>query len=192
MTLDTVLKIIDTILQIILVVFAGMALSAWKKETRGKDKYKLAKDLLTYIRELRFLVYSIGGSMHQIYINDILVGKKNFYEDQLLLIKDEKVCFDQSVWGLFGHINTRSDLLLPKQVRVILEELCPRSGKKVGLKNQFTYINLAGVKIPPMTSTDEKENLENVVYTMHDLEGLTIEQYFRKWEKLIIELQKLI
>jgi len=39
-----------------LTVFAGMALFAWKREIRGKDKYNQAKELLGYIKELRFLI----------------------------------------------------------------------------------------------------------------------------------------
>ena len=192
MTADTVFKIIDIILQLTLVILAGMALSVWKKEIRGKDKYKFSKDLLTYIRELRFLVHSKNGSLHQIYINDILVDRQNFYADQLSMIGNVKVHFDQSVWGLFSHINTRSDILLPKQVRLLLEKLCPRSGKRIGSKSQYTYIQVGGVQIPPMTSLDDGEDLADAIYIMHETENLTIKEYFEQWEKLIAELHKSI
>ncbi len=187
-----ILKIINTILQLILVIFAGMALSVWKKEIRGKDEYKFAKDLLVYIRELRFMIHSKRGSYHQIYINDIFVNKNNFYEDQLSLIKDEKVYFDQSVWGLFSHINTRSDILLPKQVRVILDELCPRSGKRADIKSENTYIQLVGVETPTTTTLGEKEDFTNEIYSTDNTRDMTLKEYFQRWEKLIIELQKLI
>lgn len=189
---DITIKIIEIILQLILVIFAGIALSAWKKEIRGKDKYKFAKDLLTYIRELRFLIHSNKGSYHQIYINDIFVDKDNFYKDQLSLIKDEKIYFDQSVWGLFSHINTRADILLPRQVRVLLDELCPRSGKRAGTKSQNTYIQLGGVEVPPMTAIDEKEDFTNVIYSMDNTRDMTLKEYFERWEKLVIELKKTI
>lgn len=191
MNLDIALKIIDTIFQLILVVFAGMALFVWKKEIRGKDKYQFAKDLLTYIQGLRFLVHSNKGSYHQIYINDIFVDRHNFYKEQLSLIKDEKVYFDQSVWGLFSHVSTRSDILLPKQVRALMDELCPKSGKRVGIKGEKTYIQLGGVKIPPMDNFDETEDLTNVIYSM-DNGDKTIKEYFEHWERLVNELQKSI
>ena len=191
MNADTILKIIDTILQFILVIFAGLALSVWKKEVRGKDRYKLAKDLLSYIREIRFLIHTKSGSWHQIYINDIFTDRENFYNDQLSIIKNEKVVFDQNVWGLLNHINTRSDILLPKSVRLLLEDLCPRSGKRVGSKEQFTYIQIGGVEAPKVTNLDDdKEAHLDAVYQMHGTENWTLEEYFKRWEKLIIELQK--
>src|SRR3989344_7712344 len=89
-TYEFIFRVIETALQLVLVIFAGLALSVWKREVRGKDKYKLARELLTYIKELRFLIHSKNGSFHQIYLNDILVNRENFYNDQLILIgKDE-------------------------------------------------------------------------------------------------------
>ena len=191
MNTDTILKITDLIFQLILIIIAGLALSTWKKELRGKDRYKFAKDLLNYIREIRFLIHTKSGSWHQIYINDIFADRENFYKDQLIMIKDEKVVFDQSVWGLFNHINTRSDILLPKRVRLLLEDLCPRSGKHVGLKDQFTYIQLGGVEVPKMTNLDDDEETHlDAVYQMHGTENWTLEEYFKRWESLIVELQK--
>lgn len=191
MSTDTILKIIDLGLQLTLVIFAGFALFTWKKEMRGRDRYKLAKDLLGYIREIRFLIHTKSGSWHQIYINDIFADRENFYKDQLLMIKNEKIVFDQSIWGLFNHINTRSDILLPKRVRLLLEDLCPQSGKRVGSKDQFTYIQLGGVEAPKVTSLDDdKETHLDAVYQMHGTENWTLEEYFKRWEKLIVELQK--
>lgn len=190
MNIDTPLRVIDTILQFALVIFAGLALSVWKKEIRGKDKYKLAKDLLIYIRELRFLVHSRNGSHHQIYLNDILVDRGNFFKDQLLMIKDEMVYFDQSIWSLFSHINTRSDILLPKRVRRLLEDLCPRSGNSVGSKNQYTYIHIGGVGESPMINLDSDEDSPDSIFHIHGAGDQTIREYFEQWEKLIVELQK--
>lgn len=55
---EVILKIIELILQVALVFIAWKALSVWKKETRGRDKYQQSKDLLEYIKKLRFLIYT--------------------------------------------------------------------------------------------------------------------------------------
>ena len=109
------------------------------------------------------------------------------------MIGEEKVYFDQSIFGLFSHINTRSDIFLPKQVRILLDELYPYSGKHVDSdKNSYTYIQISGVKEIKIKYFDDSKNSENSIYEIFETKGLTIKEYFIKWEKLIIELQKLI
>lgn len=190
---EFIFRIIEIVLQLVLVVFAGLALSVWKREVRGKDKYKLAKELLAYIKELRFLIYSKHGSLHQIFLNDILVDKDKFYSDQLSLIGKEEVYFDQSIWDLFNHINVRADIFLPKQVRLILEELYPSSGKRIGTdKNQYIYIQLAGVEPTQVKKIGDENDSSDGIYQIHNHEHLTIERYFQKWESLIVELQKIV
>ena len=185
---EFIFRIIEIGLQIMLVIFAGMALFVWKREIRGKDKYKLAKDLLTYIKEIRFLIYEKSGSFHQIYLNDILVNKGKFYKEQLTSVGKEKIYFDQSIWRLFNHICIRSDLSLPKRVRLILNDLCPISGKIIDIdKNKHTYVKLGG-----FGASENKEVCSSGIYLMNNKEDLTIEMYFKKWEKLLIELQKLV
>jgi hypothetical protein len=197
MSIDTLLKIIDTATSLCLVIFASLALSAWKKEIRGKDKYRLAKEILSYTRQLRFIIHSKSGSLYQIYINDILTDRKKFYKDQLIMIGNEKAYFDQSIWGLFGHINTRADILLPKEIRQLLEEICPNTSKIVGSKNEYTYVQLFGVKaakIGKVREQDggEKDNHENTVHQINKQENLTIKEYFQRWEKLIVKLDKFV
>lgn len=189
---EILFKVIEILLQIVLVIFAWLALSAWKKELRGKDNYKLAKELLEYIKGLRFLVHGNTGSFHQIYINDILINKEEFYNDQLSLIKKDIACFDQSVFGLFSHINVRGDIFLPKNVKSILEDLYPGSGKPISLnKKEKTYIQLFGVKQVEITGIDECSGSMDGIYLINNTQ-ITIEEYFKKWEKLITELQKII
>ncbi|MEK7561113.1 MAG: hypothetical protein AAB539_04135 [Patescibacteria group bacterium] len=186
---DTLLKIIDTILQLILVIFAGLALSVWKKEIRGRDRYKQAKDLLIYIQQLRFLVCSKNGSHHQIYLNDIFVDRENFYRDQLLMIKDEMVYFDRSIWDLFNDINLRSNIFLSGKVRLLMEKLCPIVCKHVASKNQYTYLHLdvdGTDGVPQMINRD----IPDVAYQMQGTEKLTIKKYFDLWEALIAELRQ--
>lgn len=189
---ELIFRIIEIVLQLVLVIFAGLALSVWKREVRGKDKYKLAKELLVYIKELRFMIHSKNGSLHQIYLNDILVNKEKFYNDQLSLIRKEEVCFDQSIWGLFNHINVRADIFLPKQVRLVLEDLYPSSGKRISAdKNQYTYIQLVGIEPAQVKSIGDENDSNDGVYQIYNKDQLTVEQYFRKWESLIIKLQKI-
>lgn len=193
MSYEITLRIIEIILQLVVVIIAWKALSVWKSEIRGRDKYKLAKELLEYIKELRFLVHSKNESFHQIYLNDILVDKENFYNDQLFLIGKEKVYFDHSIWGLFSHVNTRSDVFLTNPIRLLIEELCPRSGKKISSdKGQYTFIHLGGVEIPKMRDIGNEKDSINDIYQMHSTEQLTIEEYFKKWERLVLELRKSI
>lgn len=190
---EFIFRSIEIILQLALVIFASLALSVWKREVRGKDKYKLARELLAYIRELRFLIHSKNGSFYQIYLNDILVDKEKFYSDQLFLIGREEIYFDQSIWGLFNHINIRADIFLPKQVRSLLEALYPSSGKQIGTdKNQYTYIQLGGIEPVQVKSIEGEGDSASGIYQIHNNEHLTIEGYFRKWESLIIELQKIV
>lgn len=185
--MDEILKICDTLLQLCLVVLAGLALSVWKKEIRGRDKYKFAKELLIYIRELRFQIYSKDRSWHQIFLNDIITDREKFYNDQLFKIGDEKAYFDHSIFGLLSHISTRSDILLPPQVRILIEGLSIKSATLIGHKKQYTYIHLDGVKKQKITHFDKTDRFTDDVY---QLEELSIKEYFEKWDKLIIELQK--
>jgi len=125
MTYENISGIIGVILQAIVAVIAWKALSVWKSEIRGRDKYKLSKDLLEYIKKIRFLVHTDKGSLHQIYLNDILVNKKEFYKKQLSLIAKEKVYFDENYMNLFDHINIRSNIFLQKMVGCFVLRLCP-------------------------------------------------------------------
>lgn len=192
MNTDILFNIINTSLQLIMVFFAGLALLSWKKEIRGREGYDFAKDLLKYIQELRFLVHeSKRKCWHQIYINDILTNRDGFYTEQLLGIKNEKVLFDKSIMELFHHLSTRSDIFLPKQVRTLLVDLCPQSAKHVGTKKQFTYVELLGIKKPDILNLyDNKKEGTNVIYDIYVGKDLTFEEYFKKWEKLVLELQK--
>lgn len=186
---ELIFRIIEITLQLVLVIFAGMALSVWKREVRGKDKYRLAREMLAYIKNLRFEIFEKGGSWHQIFLNDILVDKEKFYSDQLALIGKKKVYFDNSIWGLFDHINVRGDIFLPRQIRCLLADLCPSSAEQIGEdKKQFTYIKLAG-----MVPTQNKiiGDTFNGIYQINHMEHLAVEEYFRKWECLIVELQKI-
>lgn len=188
-TYEFIFRIVEIALQLVLVIFAGLALSVWKREVHGKDKYKLARELLAYIKELRFLIHSKNGSLHQIYLNDILVNEEKFYSDQLSLVASEEIYFDYSIWGLFNHLNVRADIFLPAQIRTLLEELYPSSGKKISDdKSEYTYIQLAGVEPPQIKSIGDENNSTGGIYQIHNKERLTIEQYFRKWESLIAEL----
>ena len=187
MNKEFIFRVIEIGLQMMLVVFAGMALFVWKREIRGKDNYKFANNLLVYIKEIGFLIYEKDGSFHQIYLNDILINRGRFYKEQLVHVGKEKIYFDQSIWGLFNHINTRSDLLLPKRVKLILDDLYPISGKMIDVdKNNHIYVKLGGLRVP-----ENKEVCQDGIYLMDSKDNLTIEMYFKKWEKLLIELQKL-
>lgn len=189
---EFIFRIIELGIQIILIVFAGMALFVWKKEIRGRDRYNQAKLLLEYIKKLRFLIHSKNGSMHQIYLNDILVDSKKFYKNQLLFVSKEKVYFDESVCGLFSHINIRSDIFLPERIRDILSELCPVSTERVDTsKNRETYIQIFGTKVSELDNFRYTREEPNCICRMNNTGSLTIETYFKKWEKLIKELQKI-
>lgn len=184
-------KIIEILLQLILVIFAGLALSAWKKEIRGKEKYKLAKDLLEYLKDIRFIIHSKEGAFYQIYLNDILADKKRFYKDQIIFIGGEKLYFDESIFGLFHHLNIRSDVFLPRRLNSILQELYPSSGKRISSNlNEYTYIRLDGIEVSKAVNFGE--NNDKGIYLISSKKDLTIEEYFKKWQKLIMELNKMI
>ena len=189
---DLAFNIIDTVFQIIFVVFAGMALSTWKKEIRGKDKYEQAKDILQYVKKIAFQVHTTDGSYHQIFLNDILVNGNKFYSEQLVYIKNKKVFFDETILGLFNHIETRSDMFLPKKVRLALEVLQPSVTTKVSSKlNEFTYIHLQGVEVPINYDTNGSK-IDNAIYQFNFIKDMTYEEYFKKWEELVIELNRFV
>ena len=190
---ELIFRTLELLTQFTLVILAGIALFTWKRELRGKDSYKLARDLLSYIKQLRFLIFAKGGSMHQILLNDIFVNRKEFYKDQISLIRNEKIYFDQTIWGLFKHVDTRGDIFLPKNIRVMIDELCPKFGKKIDTKkNLYTLIQLQSVESPKFACVEADDDSIDGVYEMDTLKSSTIEEYFQKWEKLIIELQKII
>jgi hypothetical protein len=184
MNYDFFLRIIEISVQVIMVGVAWKALSVWKAEICGRDRYRFSKDLLDYIKKIRFLVYK-KDSLHQIYLNDILVNRSDFYSGQLILIAKEKVCFDRSIMCLFEQINIRSDIFLPKKIRLILEKLaivCLTKFKDD--KTEYTYIQVGDV------DSDKTKELDDVLYISKSIENMTIEEYFKNWEKLIMELKK--
>ena len=195
--LDLALRIVEILIQGILAILAGLALFTWKREIRGHDQYKLARELLSYLKEVRFLAYQKNGSFHQIYLNDILVRKEEFFKDQLSLISKEKIYFDESIFDLLNHINIRSDLFLPKKIRDLLDMLCPSFGKLISKeKGEFTYIRVQRVGVKP-NKYDDLELTQSVVggaiYQIENFgKDLTFEAYFRRWEKLLIELNKFV
>lgn len=191
MKFDIFIQTTGLILQLILVIFAWLALSAWKKEVRGKDKYQFAKDLISYVKDIAFQIYTNNGSWHQIFLNDILVNRKKFYTEQIFRIKEEKVYFDETILGLFHHIEIRSDIFLPEKVRLALEALYPLSAKMITTnKTEHTYVHLKGVKVPRIFDLNGKKDPTGI-YELHSAKGITVEEYFKKWEELIIELNKL-
>ena len=106
------------------------------------------------------------------------------------MIKNEKVYFNQSIFYLFNHINTRSDIFLPKQIKLFLEELHPKALRHISLdKSQYTFIELQGL---PTTEIADDQNPGSYICQIIGMEELTIQEYFEKWEKLIIELQKFV
>lgn len=191
MKYEIYLRLIELLFQFLIVIFAGFALFVWKKEIRGKERYQLAKNILNYVKELSFWIHTKNGSLHQIFLNDIIVNRKDFYNNQLFLVSKERFYFSESVWGLFHHINVRADIFLPKKIRKSLEELTPLYSKRAEFyKGECTYIEVRGVETIKPVKIGEDEP-KGDVYTVNKLDGLSIEDYFKKWEKLIIELQKL-
>lgn len=191
MDYNVILRIIEVGLQVFLVIFAGAALFTWKQEIRGRDQYKLAKSLLVYIKEIRFLIHSKNGSLYQIYLNDILEDRKKFYKEQLHGVGQEVTYFDQSVWGLFSGTNIRSDIFLPQKIRRILNDIAPSSSKRIGTdKSKYTYLQLFGIETPAIMNLKDEDISSSGIQTINGNEGMTIEEYFKKWEKLIIELRK--
>lgn len=190
MSYEIVLRVTEVILQLILVVIAWKALSVWKTEIRGRDKYQLARNLLESIKGVRFLVHA-RGSFHQIYLNDILTNRNEFYKEQLSLIAKEKAYFDHSYWKIFKHlnVNTRSDVFLPREIRNGLDELLPGFLKKVSEnKAGYTYIQIDA----PLNEKYEDVNDKDALYSFGEHPSLTIEEYFLKWEELLKKLQKSI
>lgn len=192
MTTETTLRIIEVALQVILVLLAGSALYSWKREMRGKDKYHLAKSLLEYVKKLRFLIYSKNESLHQVLLNDIFVNKEKFYNDQLTLVAEEKVLFDENIVNVFKHIDARADFFLPQQIRELLSDLSFNFGHTVGTdKKEHTYISLSIAGEPASFFGKKEDSFPVGIYELGPLKDLTIRGYFQKWEKLITELQKL-
>lgn len=186
--MDLYFKIIELLLQLALVILAIKALSVWKSEIRGRDKYKTSKELLEYIKNIRFIIHSKEGSMYFIYLNDILYDRKRFYEDQIFFIAKEKIFFDKTYWYLFEHLNVRSDIFLPKETRIILETLYP-SGSTILDKDKSKY---SFIQIQCDNSSREKDfkDAEDAIYEFNVNKDITVEEFFNKWEKLIKELQK--
>lgn len=189
---ELILRIFEVLLQFILVILAWMALSVWKREIRGQEKYKLAKDLLSYIQELRFLIFYKRSGFCQIYLNDILVDRDRFYKDQLLGIKEDKVYFDQSIFGLFNHVDARSNIFLPKKIRLILAELKPSYGEPIKIsKQEHSYISLPDIKLKSSVDSEgQQQAVDSCLYLINN-QNLTVQEYFKKWELLIRELKKI-
>lgn len=186
--MDFYFKILELLLQLALVILAIKALSVWKSEIRGRDKYKTSKELLEYIKNIRFIIHLKGGSILFIYLNDIFQDRKRFYEDQIILVAKEKIFFDKSYWCLFDHLNVRSDIFLPKETRIILESLYPSSSKIIDKdKSKYSFIQIQS------DNSSRKEDLkdaEDAIYEFNVNKDITVEEFFKKWEKLIKELQK--
>lgn len=191
--MEYIFRTIEILCQIILVFFAGFALFAWKREIRGRDQYQLAKDLLAYIKKLRFTIYSKDGlSFHQVYLNDILINKR-FYSDQILLIGKEDVYFGYSIFDLFKHINIRADIFLPKSVRLILDKLYPSSGKVVSSnKEKYTHIEVKVVRDIPSKYDNLETSSVGDIYELDTFKNVSIEEYFKQWENLLLELYKYV
>lgn len=186
MEIELILRVVETLIQCAILVVAVVALSTWKREMRGRDTFHSAKGLLEYVQGLRFLIYSKTGSLHQIYLNDIVRDRESFYREQLSFVGDEKVLFDETVWGVFNHLNIRSDFFIGKEIRDILMDLFPASGKIVQeAKDTVTYIHVDGFARPLETDVTQG------IYEIHTRNSLTIKEYFERWERLIAKLQKL-
>jgi len=124
--------------------------------------------------------------MHQIYLNDILNDRNAFYKEQLFSIRDEKVLFDENVWNLLHHLNVRSDFFISKDIRDILMDIYPASGKILTEdKGNVTYVQIDGF------ANKSDQDFTKGIYEIHTKKPLTIGEYFEKWESLILKLQKI-
>lgn len=190
--LEISLRIIELLLQFLLVIFAGLALLTWKNEIRGKDRYELAKSLLNKIKDFGFVIYSKDGSIHYIYLNDILINRKSFYEEQLYRIGEETAYFDISIWGVLRELNVRTDILLPKKIRILLDELLPQYSKRISEDmNSHTYIHITGAETPNFKVIGDDEGQTSDGIQIINSKTLSIKDYFKTWDKLIYELKKL-
>lgn len=182
--LDLILRIIDTSAQVALVFISLAALFVWKIELRRKEKYQFTKELFNYVQGLKFIVHA-QGSVHQIYINDLILNRENFFNNQLGLIGSDKLLFDRSILGLFHDLNLRSNIFIPKNLRPLIEEITPASLKVVrvpGERTSQTYLQLMG------TQKDFNFGDENDLYSLSS--DLSVRDYFRKWQSLIYEMSK--
>lgn len=194
MTFDSIILITGTVAQVVLAITAIVALTSWKIEARGKDRIKFAKNLLEYIENIRFLIYHPReGGVTQVYLNDLLENRKRFYTEHIPLIKNKKVFFDENAWELFRNMNTRSNIFIPEKIRKVLDPLVPKSGKIVDTKSvdlDLYYISVGGIKNTKHPPFFSGKNVS--VYDMYEKEGLTFEEYFNKWEQLIVQIKKLL
>lgn len=54
-------------------------------------------------------------------------------------------------------------------------------------------LHLDGVEVPQIfTIENKKKSISGAIYQINSTKDLTIEEYFKKWERLILELRKLI
>jgi hypothetical protein len=195
MFFEDILKILEVVSEIIIAMTACVALNSWKKKINEEDKYRMAKDLLKKIKGIEFIVKKPNlTEFHFIYLNDILVDKNKFYNDQLSLISDKRVFIDiNSANNLLDYINinTRSDFFVPKKIRECLNDLylsfCTETFKKEEVDRYIT------IKIPKnkYQNNNNKVNdeIKDLCCFLNNKE-LTIKEYFLKWEKLLNELQK--
>ena len=61
MEVEFIFRIIEIVIQLALLFVALFALSTWKREIRGHDRFHTAKSLLEYIKNLRFLIHAKSG-----------------------------------------------------------------------------------------------------------------------------------
>jgi hypothetical protein len=185
---DLTFKIFDVVLQLGLLTCAIFALFTWKSEIRGKERYRFAKELLDYIKEIAFIVHHKDGSLHQIYLNDIFDNRESFYDVQLKLIGKSHVYFStNSFWQLLPDVQTRNDLFLPKTIRDMIDEIKPGSSKWVDDPDVYIQIRTPKTRDPKAEPTLNKSQEFCQPY---GFESLTIEEYFRRWEKLIKALRR--
>lgn len=185
---DLIFRVLDAALQLGLLVCAIFALFTWKNEIRGKERYRFAKELLDYIKEVAFIVHTRDGSLHQIYLNDIFDNREKFYSDQLRLIGKSHVHFStNSFWGLLPEVQTRNDLFLPKTIRHMIDEIRPGSSKWVN--DPDVYIQIRTPRVQDSKAEPSLERHQEFCQP-YGFEDLTIEEYFKRWEKLIRALRR--
>jgi hypothetical protein len=189
--IEIIIAITGLILNLIIICISVRALSIWKTEIKGRDKYKLSKSLLEYLQDISFLIYD-KDSIHKIYLNDILDDRKMFFKEHLKYVGDKKIYFGESVFYLFDHLKLRSDIFITQELRKSLEKINPNMFKFVNIdKEKSTYIEIIGIdtkKLSKVTFVDDK--YKDGIYTSAIYDNLTIKDYFSLWEKVIKELLK--
>lgn len=177
------------IISILIVYLAWIALSTWKIEVVGKDKYQYSKKMIDKIKELRFIINAshvvdpMLVFISQVHVADLILEKEalGFHIDR---IGKKLVLFDYTYLNACDNFDIRKDLDMPPEIRESFKKVLFRNAARPNKEEEQNPV----ISCPDFHEgmwTTEVEKWKNTRFKPIHNQEITYEEFLETWKKIL-------